>query len=199
MNTKKCFQVIISVLIFCCFTAQGMAADEEKDFGDRVPDKDEFVNALVPDESETGVPEGYKGRAIRPQARTETASSQKSGGKAVSMEINFEKNSYRLSRRATQILDVVGTSLNDDRLKNFLFTIEGHTDASGNAGYNMKLSEKRARAVKDYLVTRYNVEPSRLKALGKGEEELLLENDPYAPKNRRVKIINSGTTRGLTR
>jgi OOP family OmpA-OmpF porin len=53
-------------------------------------------------------------------------------------------------------------------------TIEGYTDSKGTEAYNQKLSERRANAVKNYLVSR-GVEASRLDAVGKGE------SDPVAP------------------
>jgi OOP family OmpA-OmpF porin len=48
--------------------------------------------------------------------------------------------------------------------------VTGHTDRFGGDEYNQKLSERRANAVKDYLVSR-NVEASRVKAEGKGETQ----------------------------
>src|SRR5688572_2567660 len=47
-------------------------------------------------------------------------------------------------------------------------TITGHTDRLGTEAYNLKLSQRRAEAVKDYLV-RNGVAPNRLSAVGKGE------------------------------
>jgi OOP family OmpA-OmpF porin len=46
----------------------------------------------------------------------------------------------------------------------------GHTDRFGSNAYNQKLSERRARAVKDYLVSK-NVQASRIEAAGKGETQ----------------------------
>lgn len=48
--------------------------------------------------------------------------------------------------------------------------VTGHTDRFGSNGYNQKLSERRALAVKDYLVSR-NVQASRIDAEGKGETQ----------------------------
>ena len=46
--------------------------------------------------------------------------------------------------------------------------IEGHTDNVGGDAYNLKLSDRRAKAVLDYLTSR-GVDPARLKSVGKGE------------------------------
>ena len=48
-------------------------------------------------------------------------------------------------------------------------TVEGHTDRLGAAAYNQKLSEARAAAVKNYLVTAGRLDASNISAMGKGE------------------------------
>jgi outer membrane protein OmpA-like peptidoglycan-associated protein len=108
------------------------------------------------------------------------------------VKIEFASNSYRLTRQAARTLDVVGRALSSKRLRDCQFVIEGHTDASGDDRYNLVLSRKRAAAVKRYLVARFNVDPNSLRTVGKGEMEPLFVNNPYAPQNRRVKIVNTG-------
>ena len=162
------------------------AVADEINLGDRIPEADEVVEALAPAGAESETPEGYKSRAIRPK---QTAVSKP---RAISMEITFQKNSYRLSDKAQQVLDVVGKSLSTDRLKEYRFVIEGHTDASGSDQYNLRLSGQRAAEVKRYLVQKHYVDPSRLTTVGKGESDLLVRDDPYAARNRRVKIVNIG-------
>lgn len=67
-------------------------------------------------------------------------------------------------------------------------TIEGHTDAAGGEQYNLQLSQRRALAVKNYLVSNYGISPNRLEAIGMGEYRLINEQDPYAAENRRVQF-----------
>ncbi|MCJ7646678.1 PorV/PorQ family protein [bacterium] len=69
--------------------------------------------------------------------------------------------------------------------------IEGHTDSVGNAAYNQKLSEMRARAVYDYLVERGEIDPGRLSVKGWGEEKPIASNKTTRGRdlNRRVEII----------
>ena len=55
-------------------------------------------------------------------------------------------------------------------------TVEGHTDATGNAAYNQKLSERRAGAVRDTLVNQFGVESSRINAVGYGKERPVADN-----------------------
>ncbi|MCA9513070.1 MAG: OmpA family protein [Myxococcota bacterium] len=68
-------------------------------------------------------------------------------------------------------------------------TIEGHTDQRGSADYNQSLSERRAGAVRDYLV-RKGVESGRLQSVGKGESNPLDTSETEAgyQRNRRVEL-----------
>jgi len=67
--------------------------------------------------------------------------------------------------------------------------VAGHTDNTGNDNYNQRLSEQRAYAVKDYLVT-YGVKGPRLTARGLGESQPVSsnENPDGRQQNRRVEI-----------
>ena len=57
---------------------------------------------------------------------------------------------------------------------------------------NMTLSERRAEAVRDYLVGHFSIGASRLIAIGYGEERLKNTADPDAAENRRVEVVNLG-------
>jgi len=72
--------------------------------------------------------------------------------------------------------------------------IEGHTDNVGPDAYNLKLSDRRAKAVFDYLTSR-GVDPARLKSIGKGETAPLADNDTDEGRqqNRRVMLIRTDT------
>ncbi len=76
-------------------------------------------------------------------------------------------------------------------------TIEGHTDSVGSAEYNQALSEKRADAVRDYLVSQ-GVDASKLSAQGLGKYHPVADNSTPGgrQKNRRVEIIVSGEVIG---
>jgi len=68
--------------------------------------------------------------------------------------------------------------------------ITGHTDDVGNQKYNQKLSERRAKAVADYLIES-GIDPERIENRGYGETRPLVENrdDKSRAKNRRVEFI----------
>jgi len=72
--------------------------------------------------------------------------------------------------------------------KTFL-SIEGHTDSSGAADFNQKLSEQRATSVKSYLMNQ-NIIAARLNTIGYGEGQPVVANNTAQNKalNRRVEI-----------
>jgi outer membrane protein len=74
--------------------------------------------------------------------------------------------------------------------------IEGHTDSVGADAYNQSLSDRRAKAVFDYLTSR-GVDPARLKSLGKGESEPVADNQTAEGRqeNRRVLMIRTDSGR----
>ena len=70
----------------------------------------------------------------------------------------------------------------------------GHTDSIGTAEYNQGLSERRANAVKDYLVSK-GIEKNRVYTEGKGEKQPIASNSTAEgrAKNRRTEIEVVGT------
>ncbi|MEE4355148.1 MAG: OmpA family protein [Desulfococcaceae bacterium] len=181
MRSKKFIGFVTGLFLF--FGMVFSVFSEEIDLGNRKFDENDVINALN-NPPKTDTSDDYKPRAFQ------TVPKEKP--KALSVEITFKKNSYRLTADARKKLDVVGKAFNSDQLIRFPFLIEGHTDASGNDNYNMRLSKQRANEVKRYLTQNHNVNPYRLETEGKGENELLLQEDPYNGRNRRVRIVNMG-------
>ena len=70
--------------------------------------------------------------------------------------------------------------------------IQGHTDSVGGDAYNLALSDRRAKAVFDYLSSR-GVDPARVKSEGKGEAEPIADNKTAEGRqeNRRVMLIRT--------
>lgn len=75
-----------------------------------------------------------------------------------------------------------------EQYQNSEVVIEGHTDTSGSASFNKKLSQKRANAVAALIVEQYGIPASRVKAIGYGEEQPLVAENSKADQatNRRV-------------
>jgi outer membrane protein OmpA-like peptidoglycan-associated protein len=106
------------------------------------------------------------------------------------LNVSFEYNSAVLQTDAYITLDNLGRALSNPSLAGYSFEVSGHTDRKGSAAYNQVLSERRAQAVRDYLVSHYNIPTSRLATKGYGSIQLLNPKDPYDGVNRRVQIVN---------
>ncbi len=106
----------------------------------------------------------------------------------VDLRIGFEPNSDRLTATGKQVLTALGGALKRPEFASSRFAIVGHTDARGSEQYNQQLSERRAAAVKEYLVRTAGIDEARLIAIGLGKSKPLA--DPLAAENRRVEIVN---------
>jgi OOP family OmpA-OmpF porin len=115
-------------------------------------------------------------------------------GPAVNLTVNFASGSAELTPEAIRTLDALGSALASKDLAAYRFRIEGHTDTVGSRDYNHALSERRARAVVDYVATKFGVDPSRLEAVGMGEDGLMVATPQQTPepRNRRVQVVNLG-------
>ncbi|MDH3335626.1 MAG: OmpA family protein, partial [Rhodospirillaceae bacterium] len=81
---------------------------------------------------------------------------------SINIKVYFEFDSAILRPETKGTLDDLASALNSDALKGYRFEIAGHTDAVGSNEYNQTLSEQRARAVLDYLVTEFGIDAGRL-------------------------------------
>jgi OOP family OmpA-OmpF porin len=88
---------------------------------------------------------------------------------SVAAEKLFDFDKAEIKAQGRQILDGAAEKISANADLD-LVLVTGHTDKIGSDQYNQKLSERRANAVKAYLVTK-GVEDGRLKAVGKGESE----------------------------
>ncbi len=106
----------------------------------------------------------------------------------VALYIQFRTNSAELDAPSIPILRDLQQFLSTDPALKIL--IQGHTDNTGNATNNRALSQRRAEAVRTWLSSQ-NIDASRLKAEGKGQDQPLADNITEAGRalNRRVQII----------
>lgn len=73
------------------------------------------------------------------------------------------------------------------------FVLGGHTDSRGSDEYNQALSERRAAAVKNYLVEKFGIDAAALTSRGYGEKQPIADNklEEGRQKNRRVEVVFS--------
>jgi outer membrane protein OmpA-like peptidoglycan-associated protein len=108
------------------------------------------------------------------------------------LTIYFDFDSAEIAARAIPSLVELGRALSSETLAGTRFLLAGHTDAKGGESYNLGLSQRRADAIKAYLVTQFRVDERRLLAIGYGKEQPKNKANPWADENRRVQIVNFG-------
>jgi outer membrane protein OmpA-like peptidoglycan-associated protein len=99
----------------------------------------------------------------------------------------FEQGKADLAEDAKFVLHDLAKVMNKNpevKLK-----IQGHTSAEGDAAYNQKLSEARAKAAVDFLVEQKGVDINRLSYEGLGSSMPKIAENPMAPENRRTEFI----------
>ena len=110
-------------------------------------------------------------------------------GRVATQGIYFDTGSDRIRPESTPTLKEIGTMLKDH--PDLKLTIEGHTDNVGSAQSNQALSEKRASAVRQYLVDSYQLDGARLTAKGLGASKPAAGNETSEGRqqNRRVELV----------
>jgi outer membrane protein OmpA-like peptidoglycan-associated protein len=105
----------------------------------------------------------------------------------LSGDANFEFNKSNLLPNAYAVLDSLVSTMGAH--PDYRWEIDGYTDGIGSADYNIKLSQRRAKSVVDYLVSK-GVKKHSLKVVGHGKENPIATNDTPEGRsmNRRVEI-----------
>ncbi|MBN8983849.1 MAG: OmpA family protein [Rhizobiales bacterium] len=109
---------------------------------------------------------------------------------SIDLEINFDYNSATIGARAKSAVEALGRALTNPDLKGSTFLLAGYTDAAGSDAYNQTLSERRADAVKHYLVEKFGIAGTDLVTIGYGETRLKKPDAPLDAANRRVQVVN---------
>lgn len=101
--------------------------------------------------------------------------------------VTFDVGSYTIKPAFRQTLDSVADSL--IQYPNSIIDVYGHTDSTGSDAFNQRLSEQRAQAVANYLISQ-GVSSARIKWQGFGETMPIADNDTEygRARNRRVEI-----------
>jgi outer membrane protein OmpA-like peptidoglycan-associated protein len=129
--------------------------------------------------------------ALKPKPKTKTRSLRNlrvEPAPSVSLTIAFEFDSAQVTKDSAEQLEELASALTSEELNTLDFLIEGHTDAKGPLSYNMKLSERRAQAVREFLIQR-GVRERALRARGLGPTDLADPEQPLSAMNRRVKVV----------
>jgi OmpA-OmpF porin, OOP family len=110
-------------------------------------------------------------------------------GRVATQGVLFDTGSDRIRPESTPTLKEMGTMLKEH--PDLKLMIEGHTDDVGAAASNQALSEKRAAAVRQYLVDTYGIDKARLQAKGFGASKPAAGNDSPEGRqqNRRVELV----------
>lgn len=108
-------------------------------------------------------------------------------------QVTFATDSSQIQPQFYSALNNVAATL--QQYPSSYIDVVGHTDATGEAAYNQRLSEMRARAVADYLISR-GVNPARIAAYGQGESQPVATNETEAGRqaNRRVELLITPAT-----
>jgi outer membrane protein OmpA-like peptidoglycan-associated protein len=107
-------------------------------------------------------------------------------------QLQFAFNSHGVPKESRRLLDGIARLLVEN--PDTALILLCHTDDQGDAGYNLRLSQRRAEALKAYLVGR-GVADSRITAAGRGEEEPLVDPGGRTPtraereQNRRTELL----------
>ena len=207
MNIRTCG--LIAVFLAISIVRPLSADDNETDWaGPRGMTAQEIFNRLKAQASETSVRSGgsstrglsvsYGNPGPRPSytireagvpvTRVELYSSVDTA-RRVNISILFDRNSASLKPATRDVLaelctaiQTVGVSVQNR------FKIVGHTDKSGRADYNLRLSDARAREVRRYLIEECDLVPSKLIAVGEGERQSPPDTPAISPNERRVEI-----------
>jgi outer membrane protein OmpA-like peptidoglycan-associated protein len=108
---------------------------------------------------------------------------------AIKDKVHFDFDKATIQRRSYGLLDQVARVILEHP-EILSVSIDGHTDSQGSADYNRDLSQRRAAAVREYLIQK-GVAPERLEAHGFGEDRPIESNATNAGRaaNRRVEFL----------
>ena len=146
--------------------------DRILDVDDKCPNEPETVNGF---EDGDGCPD--KGLVVVTKEKIQ-----------ILQKVFFFTNKATIKKESYEVLNqVANVMIGNPNIKRV--RVEGHTDSRGSDSYNKKLSDRRAKSVRQYLIER-GVEPERLDGVGYGEEVPIADNATAEGRaeNRRVEF-----------
>ncbi len=170
--------LLIGSLMVAVSFSVGAADRQTLTFGSGTPEASAITDFLFPEAQCESL--AYQCMAVRPSAE-----------RSVGVEVRFPSNSAEITQAARAQLEPIGKVLasRSGKLSPGEIVIEGHTDARGSSDLNKKLSEQRAKAVVEHLISAHKVDPAMLKPIGRGKEQLVEGSRPDSEVNRRVELV----------
>ena len=167
---------VAAAALLAAFAFNAHAQSDAIDMGQTVPDAKTIAEGLFPEDAcEQLKAAGFKCMGFKPAVRYSLPAS------------SFKLGSAEIPDGLKKQLEVFAEVLKARKGSGKSVRIEGHADASGAAAANLTLSQRRAEAVKDYLVE-LGAEAAMLTPVGVGANVPKNVKDPFAPENRRVEI-----------
>lgn len=166
-------RTLVAFLLLCFATGPLNAAD---------PTEDEMLKALTPQ------PAKPLTRSLGRGAQVRSASEGK-----LELSVQFDYASARITPESATVLKRLAAAMKSPTLGDRHFRIEGHTDSTGSNAGNVRLSGRRAEAVRRFLADE-GVEAPRLSAIGLGSAVPANREDTTAAVNRRVAILSLDDT-----
>ncbi|MGE4554017.1 MAG: OmpA family protein, partial [Desulfovibrionaceae bacterium] len=110
--------------------------------------------------------------------------------RSVNIRVEFDTGKATVRPEYQPYLDELGKALKSPELADKTIVVAGHTDDVGTPAANQALSERRAAAVKAYLVKTFGLDPARLLTRGYGASRPIAPNDTpeNRQRNRRVEV-----------
>ena len=107
----------------------------------------------------------------------------------IDLDIQFSPDTPVIRPASYRTIARIADALTNPALMSYVFLVVGHMDANGRRDNNLMLSQRRAEAIRDALVTTFKVSSKRVHAVGLGEEQLLDANNPKAAANQQSQIV----------
>ncbi len=199
MRIHRCWTSLLLLLAACPVMAQGKYTDPDSAATEAAArqalGQKHIVDIVAATSGIVGVTSGIQ--SVLQDLGAKVVGQQLTIDLAADVLFDFDK--YTLLPKANDTLRKVGQVAASYPSSPML--IEGHTDGKGTHPYNMKLSENRADAVKNWLVANASITGSRITTQGWGETKPVAPNkkadgsdDPEGrQKNRRVEIVLTQT------
>lgn len=130
-------------------------------------------------------PKQYKVDAVGcPMELTETV--------AVKLAVKFDTAKFVV--KDAYVDDIGNLAKFMDQYANTVVTVEGHTDSQGADAYNEKLSQSRAEAVKQVLITKFGIAGERVTAKGMGEIQPVGDNKTATGREENRRVVGAVST-----